>query len=326
MMKNTMIGQWIKALAVTLVWIIQSQSAYAESDHDGARNDGVMHGEESEQGGDHEEEGHIGLTVAQIAHADIGLAQVAPASIRETLPLYGLVVPNAERVQSVGARFDGVIRGVTKTMGDSVNQGEELAKVESNESLKTYSIVSSLSGVVTERDANVGEQTAGKTLFVVSDFSTVWAELSLFPSDVAKAHVGQQARIECSEANLVTEGKVIYVAPFGSSANQAITVRVLLDNSEHRLVPGHFITAELTLAETVVPLAVRNEAVQTLEQRSVVFVKGNEGFEPRPVRLGRTDGEVSELLAGLEAGETYVTTNSFILKSELGKEGAEHGH
>lgn len=63
-----------------------------------------------------------------------------------------------------------------------------------------------------------------------------------------------------------------------------------------------------------------------MEERSVVFVKGEEGFEPRPVTLGRTDGEVSEVLAGLQEDETYVTRNSFILKSELGKEGAEHGH
>ena len=42
--------------------------------------------------------------------------------------------------------------------------------------------------------------------------------------------------------------------------------------------------------------------------------------------LGRTDGEYIEVLTGLKNGETYVTKNSFILKSELGKGDAEHGH
>ena len=50
------------------------------------------------------------------------------------------------------------------------------------------------------------------------------------------------------------------------------------------------------------------------------------GFEARPVTLGRSDGQVSEVLSGLQAGEAYVSTNSFTLKSELGKEDAEHGH
>jgi cobalt-zinc-cadmium efflux system membrane fusion protein len=63
-----------------------------------------------------------------------------------------------------------------------------------------------------------------------------------------------------------------------------------------------------------------------VEDRKVVFVAEGDGFEARPVVLGRGDGQVREVLRGLSAGESYVAANSFILKSELGKEGAEHGH
>ena len=75
-----------------------------------------------------------------------------------------------------------------------------------------------------------------------------------------------------------------------------------------------------------VNLAVRNEAIQTLEGGSVVFVLDADGFEPRQVQLGRTDSTFTEIVDGLDAGASYVVKNSFILKSELGKEGAEHGH
>ena len=44
------------------------------------------------------------------------------------------------------------------------------------------------------------------------------------------------------------------------------------------------------------------------------------------VRLGRADTQFTEVLEGLSAGETYVARNSFVLKSELGKGEAEHGH
>ena len=86
------------------------------------------------------------------------------------------------------------------------------------------------------------------------------------------------------------------------------------------------VTAEVTLAETAVPLAIRSSAVQNLEGRDVVFAQHEEGFEPRPVKLGRTDGELSEVLEGLSAGDRYAAANSFILKAELGKGSAEHGH
>ena len=45
-------------------------------------------------------------------------------------------------------------------------------------------------------------------------------------------------------------------------------------------------------------------------------------FEARPLELGRTDGDWVEVLAGLQVGEKYATTNSFILKADVGKAGA----
>jgi len=131
-------------------------------------------------------------------------------------------------------------------------------------------------------------------------------------------------RVTSADTGLTGEGMLVYVAPFGSSANQTLTARVLLDNKQRLWSPGLYVTAHITLAETQVPLAVRSVALQTLEDESVVFVQGKDGFEPRPVRTGRTDGEWIEIASGLEPGEAYAAANSFILKAELGKGSAEH--
>nr|WP_281721197.1 efflux RND transporter periplasmic adaptor subunit [Nitrosomonas nitrosa] len=282
------------------------------------------HAEGKEEGGYDEEGGHIELTPEQLKATGIKLVQAGPAQIRENLPLYGVIAPNAERVREVAARFPGVIQSVAKKIGDPVREGETLATVEANESLQTYAVTAPLSGVVTARNANPGEQTGDKTLFTVADLSTVWVELSLFPRDVAKVRIGQGVRVKNNEVGLEAMGKVVYVAPFGQSVNQTLTARVLLDNPERRWAPGLYVTAEVTLAETTALLAIRNEAVQTLEGRSVVFVQGAEGFAPREVALGRSDGEHSEVTSGLAAGDTYAAANSFILKAELGKGAAAH--
>lgn len=273
--------------------------------------------------GEHEE-GALKLTPEQIKAAGVEIATAGPATIRETLPLYGVVAPNAERVREVGARFPGVIRSVAKKIGDTVKQGEALATVESNESLQTYPVVASLPGVITARSANPGEQTGEKSLFTIADLSTVWVELSLFPRDVAKVRVGQKVRVKSADAGLSTDGELVYVAPFGSSTNQTLTARVLVNNADRRWAPGLYVTADVTLAETAVPLAIRNESVQNLEGRSVVFVKDADGFEPKAIKVGRLDDESSEVLEGIKAGDAYVTRNSYILKAELGKGEAEH--
>jgi len=310
-----LVPRWLTLLilVVPLVWVIQP--AHGESP--------APDGHEQEEV--HSEEGHIALTPEQIKHAGIAIDRVGPASIRESLPLYGQIVPNAEREHTVSARFPGVIKNVAKQIGDVVQQGETLATVESNESLKSYPVAASLSGVVAQRSANVGEQTGDRALFVIGDYSTVWVDLSVFPADLSKIRVGQSVRIENRDTSVAGEGRIITVLPVGSSTNQTTTARVLLDNPDHQWVPGHFVTAEVVLSVTEVPTAIRDEAIQIVEDQTVVFVEGDEGFEMRPVTLGRSDGQVSEVLKGLQAGEAYVSTNSFTLKSELGKEDAEHG-
>lgn len=310
------VPRWLTLLIliVALVWVVNP--AHGETP--------APDGHEQEEA--QSEEGHIALTPEQIRHAGITIERVGPASIRESLPLYGQIVPNAEREHTISARFPGVIKNVAKQIGDAVQQGETLATVESNESLKSYPVLASLSGVVTQRNANVGEQTGDKALFVIGDYSTVWVDLSVFPADLSKVRVGQSVRIVNRDPSISGEGRIITVLPVGSSINQTTMARVLLDNPDRQWVPGHFVTAEVVLSEAEVPTAIRDEAIQIIEDQPVVFVQGDEGFEARPVTLGRSDGQVSEVLKGLQLGEAYVSTNSFTLKSELGKEDAEHGH
>jgi cobalt-zinc-cadmium efflux system membrane fusion protein len=282
---------------------------------------------ENDQGAEEEhDEGHIELTQEQIKYAGISLSQVGSGNIRETLPVYGVIKTNAEQVQSVSARFEGVIRSVNKKIGDHVAKGELLVTVEANDSLKTYSVLSTLNGVITQRNANIGEQTADRALFVVEDFSTVWVDLSLFPKDVAKAALGQTVRVKSANNPATGKGAIIYISPQGNSTNQATTARVLLNNADNLWKPGLFVNAEIILSEAASPTVIQSEAVQLVEGETVIFVQGEEGFEPRTITLGRTDGETSEVLSGLNAGEIYVAKNSFVLKSEMGKEDAEHGH
>ncbi|MDP2380154.1 MAG: heavy metal resistance protein CzcB, partial [Pseudohongiella sp.] len=39
-----------------------------------------------------------------------------------------------------------------------------------------------------------------------------------------------------------------------------------------------------------------------------------------------TDGEFVEVLSGLSAGESYVVDNSYLIKADIEKSGAEHAH
>lgn len=265
-----------------------------------------------------EEEKHgIELTPENIAKAGISVEVAGPSTVKEILPLYGTIVPNAERTRDVAARYPGTIRSVAKKIGDTVKQGEALAVIESNESLQAYSLTAPLAGVVTARNANPGEQSGDKVLFTVADLSGVWVELSLFPRDAAKVRTGQTVHVRTADSTTSGDGAIVYVAPVGTSASQTRTARVLLDNKNNQWAPGLYVTAEVTLSERTAPLVIASTAVQNLEGKPHIFVKTGAGFVARELSLGGRDSEHIEVLSGLKAGESYAANNSYVLKAEL---------
>ena len=57
--------------------------------------------------------------------------------------------------------------------------------------------------------------------------------------------------------------------------------------------------------------------------RTVVFKAIPSGFAAMPVKVGRTDGRHVEVLHGLTAGDRVATSNTFVLKADLGKSSVE---
>ena len=73
-------------------------------------------------------------------------------------------------------------------------------------------------------------------------------------------------------------------------------------------------------------ILMRVEAVQTVDGATVVFIKTDHGFRAQPVLAGRRAGGSTEILRGLTGTERVASTNAFLLKAELAKGEAEHGH
>lgn len=73
-------------------------------------------------------------------------------------------------------------------------------------------------------------------------------------------------------------------------------------------------------------LSVPADAVQNVGGNSAVFVAVERGFKVQPVLAGRRAGDRIEILGGLNGDERVVGANAFLLKAELAKGEAEHGH
>jgi len=257
------------------------------------------------------------LTPERARNAGVETAVAGEAQIRTTLTLHGTIRPNAEREQDIRARYPGVVRDVSKRVGDPVAASEELLRVESNESLQTYSIRSPIPGRLIERRTNPGDAVDGSTVLLrVADLSTVWVEFALFARDLGQVRPGMSVSFRGANADDASEAKIRYVAPAGQADSQSVVARAVVDNRDGRWVPGQFVTGEVVVADTRARVAVAPAALQELYGKTVVFVEKGTGFEARSVQLGKRSRTAIEVLTGVSAGERYAAQNSYLIKAD----------
>jgi len=277
----------------------------------------------------HHHEKRVQLTPEQLKNADLKIEEARAATIKTMVPVYGKVAANEEALAHVMPRFTGIVKAVRKRLGDNVERGEVLARIESNESLKVYDVISEIAGTITSKDITLGELVKDdKTIFTVANLETVWIDLSIFRQDFGSLAVGSPVEFHTGTGHVSGEqhirAKVDYISPFGSEGSQTMLARCVVPNPKGELRPGLYVDGEVVTGQVEAAVAVENTAIQTVEGKTVVFVAESGVFEPREVQLGVKDNERVEISAGLRAGEKYVAQNSFIIKAELGKGEAEH--
>ena len=259
--------------------------------------------------------------------AGVKIAQAGPATLNESLTVYGRVELNADKIARAVPRFGGIIREARKSLGEAVTAGEVLALVETNQSLATIEVTAPISGIIITRNATAGETVVdGASLYTIADLSEVWVELNVPKREQARVHVGQSVVIHADDGGDPATGRISWISPVGRVEAQTVSARVVLKNPDGRWRPGLFIKAEIALAEKPVAVAVKESGIQTVFDFTVVFSQHGDLYQARPLELGlRSDGWV-EVLKGLDPGERYVIDNSFLVKADIGKSGASHDH
>ncbi len=259
--------------------------------------------------------------------AGIVTATVAAGLIRSKLELNGRIAANEHRIAHIIPRFPGVVKEARKEIGDRVEKGEVLAIIESNQSLQPYEVKSQIAGTVISGHLILGEFVAeNQWVYIVADLSEVWIDFRVHSRDFSRVKVGQRIVIKVTEEGAPIEAAVSYIAPYADEKTQTKLLRTVVKNKDGHLYPGMFASAEIYVEERKVPLAVKASALQTFREWNVVFLKQNNIFEIRPLEIGQNDGEWLEVISGIEAGQSYVSENSFIIKADILKAGASHDH
>lgn len=271
-------------------------------------------------------EGRTTIIPEAAASAGIEIATAGPAVLRETIELTGRIALRPEARAEVRARYRGAVLEVTHTVGDSVAVGEQLARVEAADSLRSYDITSPIDGVILERSTNVGDVAGDEPLYVIADLSRLQAEFHVFPRDVARVRAGQVVRVESLDGVAAADVTITSFLPTAEADTQTLLARAVIDNADGAFRPGMTVRGAVVVGEREAAVAVQADAIQRWRDFDVVFTRVGDAYEVRPVTLGvRADGWV-EILDGLAAGDPYVSENSFLVRADIEKSGATHDH
>ncbi len=248
------------------------------------------------------------------------------AVLGETLPLSGRVEITPEGQSEVFARYPGRVVSLNAALGQRVTRGQVLARVESSESLQTYSITAPISGVILTKTVNVGTIAGTSPMLTIGDPTRLHAEFFLYPKDAERVRVGQGVEVVSQAGAHRAIGVIEAILPAADPVSQTLVAHVELPFQGGVWRPGLGVQGVVQVGQGSVPLAVRTKALQPFRDFTVVYAKVGDTYEVRMLTLGRRTDEWTEVLGGLEPGTEYVSDGAFLIRADIEKSGASHDH
>lgn len=272
-----------------------------------------------------------GLTTAQAATASInGVSSIGSATFayqaERTLTAQAAGTVTSINVQE-GSEVakDDIILGLS---GDDLTESiqsaseslrsAEISMQNLQDAMNNYTITAPISGTIIEKDAKVGDAVkAGDTLCIVYDLSYLEMSINVDELQISSISVGQQVQITADAVPDKTYvGTVTRVSMKGASNGGTTTypVSIRIDDTDG-LRPGMNANAEIVVAEANNALVVPNAAVVrgsyvlvTKDSPSAAnadtAMEAPEGFVYVPVKTGVSDDDYTQIVSGIQEGDT----------------------
>ena len=272
-----------------------------------------------------------GLTTAQAATASInGVSSIGSATFayqaERTLTAQASGTVTSINVQE-GSEVakDDIILGLS---GDDLTESiqsaseslrsAEISMQNLQDAMNNYTITAPISGTIIEKDAKVGDAVkAGDTLCIVYDLSYLEMSINVDELQISSISVGQKVQITADAVPDKTYvGTVTRVSMKGASNGGTTTypVTIRIDDTDG-LRPGMNANAEIVVAEANNALVVPNAAVVrgsyvlvTKDSPSAAnadtAMEAPEGFVYVPVKTGVSDDDYTQIVSGIQEGDT----------------------
>jgi len=185
--------------------------------------------------------------------------------------------------------------------------------------MKGMHIHSPFDGIVMSIGAREGERITPQTeLYMIADLTRIWVIVDLYEDDIPWVHLGDTAKMEVAGIPGRTfSGTVAYIYPYLEAKTRTMKIRLEFDNKGLVLKPEMFANVDIHSSKKVNAVVVPSEAIVRTGTQEQVFIQRSPGeFEPRKVTVGVAANGQTQILSGVQAGETVVSSSQFLIDSE----------
>ena len=277
------------------------------------------------------DEGAVSLVQARVAGVVEHLAVRTPlASVRRGEVLLSLLAPDWTAAQEDylalrGAGFESLRTAALQRLRLLGMEEAQIAAMQrAGRAQVAIAVTAPRDGVVGELVVREGATVqAGTPLLRINGLDTLWLDVAVPEAQIAQATPGARvtARLPAFPGEEFA-GTVSALLPQVDAATRTLTARVVLENPQHRLVPGMVAEASIATPPGAPQLLVPSEAVIATGTRSVVIVAQGQGhFRAQEVRTGAEAEGQTVVLDGLAEGERVVASAHFLIDSEASLRG-----
>jgi len=305
-----------------------------EPKHDQHEHDEEEHGDEhgdEEHGDEHDgehDDGPIELSEESQELGGIQTAIVGSSAFSSKVSVSGRIAQDVEEVKYVFAPESATIQECRAALGGQVQKDEVVCVVTLTGSHETLEIKSPISGTVISEFIKKGEHVDETTaIYGIADLSKLWANFDVYEKDTASVKLGQRILVyPLSYPDQAFEGEIVFISPRVDESTYTVKIRAIVDNADGLLKLGMSVRGEILSASDGSMLSVPSEAIQTVENKTVVFKKTAKGFEPQEVKVQSQTKETAMIAQGLNKDDQIVVKGSFILKSKMLESEMSHDH
>ncbi|WP_157305973.1 efflux RND transporter periplasmic adaptor subunit [Chitinophaga tropicalis] len=247
------------------------------------------------------------------------------ATIDATEYSNALAIANAglEQAEDLYARLNGLYEKGSLPAKDYIDIKTKLAQAKANKSINAKHIADSrlyapITGIITEKKIEKGSTAApGIPAFTIIKTDLVYARMSVPESEIGALQPGTVAKVFVPTLNDTITGKVSIINPQADAVSRTYIVKIKLDNSTNRLLPGMLTDISIVTGRQQAAIAIPATAVvRDADDLTYVFVANGENKAIRKrISTGRLTGASQVVITeGLNEGDKLITAGQTQLK------------